>query len=270
MTDTTLAKADPAGMLERVIAGGDLSKLSPADRLAYYMRRCESLGLNPYTQPFEYILLNNKLTLYARKDCADQLRNSRKVSIGKPDIRFEDDWIIVTVEASTPDGRTDSDIGVVNRKDMGGAFGNALMKAVTKAKRRVTLSICGLGMLDETEIDSIPDAKVPPPSVAVLPQRVDQDTGEIHDVPPAFTPAPVTPPNNDTTLAAIRERRAKVMERWETLWAEAQTLGIKGLQPIAANIPLEALIERGRALADQIAIFKENRAALEADELYPE
>lgn len=29
------------------------------------------------------------------------------------------------------------------------------MKAVTKSKRRVTLSICGLGMLDESEADSI-------------------------------------------------------------------------------------------------------------------
>jgi hypothetical protein len=34
-----------------------------------------------------------------------------------------------------------------------------ILKAVTKAKRRVTLSICGLGFLDETEVDSIPGAK---------------------------------------------------------------------------------------------------------------
>jgi hypothetical protein len=32
-------------------------------------------------------------------------------------------------------------------------------KAVTKAKRRVTLSICGLGMLDESEVASIPGAR---------------------------------------------------------------------------------------------------------------
>jgi hypothetical protein len=42
---------------------------------------------------------------------------------------------------------------------MQGNFGNALMKAVTKAKRRVTLSICGLGMLDETEVETIPDVE---------------------------------------------------------------------------------------------------------------
>ena len=41
----------------------------------------------------------------------------------------------------------------------GEALANAYMKAETKAKRRVTLSICGLGMLDETEVETIPDAK---------------------------------------------------------------------------------------------------------------
>src|SRR5512146_110853 len=170
MTETLPAKADPAGLLEQVVVQGDLAKLSPADRLAYYKRVCDSLQLNPYTKPFDYITLNGRLTLYARKDATDQLRRVHKVSIDKPDIRFEDDWIIVTVQARTPDARTDSDIGVVNRKDMGGAFGNALMKAVTKAKRRVTLSICGLGMLDETEIETIPDARQPAPAVAVVPE----------------------------------------------------------------------------------------------------
>jgi len=37
---------------------------------------------------------------------------------------------------------------------------NAIMKAETKAKRRVTLSICGLGFLDESEIENIPGAKM--------------------------------------------------------------------------------------------------------------
>src|SRR5574343_296815 len=45
-----------------------------------------------------------------------------------------------------------------------------MMKAETKAKRRVTLSICGLGMLDETETATIQDAK---------PVTVDAETGEI-------------------------------------------------------------------------------------------
>jgi hypothetical protein len=38
----------------------------------------------------------------------------------------------------------------------GEALANALMRAETKAKRRVTLSIAGLGWLDETELDTMP------------------------------------------------------------------------------------------------------------------
>lgn len=147
-------------VMESVVIGGDLSQLKPAERVEYYKAVCASVGLNPLTRPFEYITLNGKLTLYARKDATDQLREKHSISIGKPDITFQDEWIIVAVVASKQDGRTDSDVGVVNKKDMRGDFGNALMKAVTKAKRRVTLSICGLGMLDETEVETIPTAKL--------------------------------------------------------------------------------------------------------------
>ena len=51
------------------------------------------------------------------------------------------------------------EIGCVAKSDMGGNIQNAEMKAVTKAKRRLTLSLCGLGWLDETEIETIPDAQ---------------------------------------------------------------------------------------------------------------
>ena len=145
-------------IIESVVIGGDLSKLNPDQRVSYYKAVCTSLGLNPLTKPFSYITLNNRLTLYANKDAADQLRNLKNISIDKPEITFQDEWIIVTVVGYDGTGRKDSDVGVVNKKDMRGDFGNALMKAVTKAKRRVTLSICGLGMLDETEIDTIPNA----------------------------------------------------------------------------------------------------------------
>jgi hypothetical protein len=38
----------------------------------------------------------------------------------------------------------------------GEARANAMMKAETKAKRRATLAICGLGMLDESEMSGLP------------------------------------------------------------------------------------------------------------------
>ena len=160
-------------IIESVVIGGDLSKLTPEQRVGYYKAVCTSLNLNPLTKPFSYITLNGKLTLYANKDAADQLRNLKNISIDKPEITFQEDWIIVTVVGYDGTGRKDSDVGVVNKKDMRGDFGNALMKAVTKAKRRLTLSICGLGMLDETEISSIPDAR---------PVQIDVETGEVEHV----------------------------------------------------------------------------------------
>ncbi len=176
-------------VLESVIIQGDLSKLTPGQRVDYYNAVCKSLGLNPLTQPFNYLQLNGKLVLYANKTASDQLRKINEISIEKPDITFEDDWIIVTVAAHDGKGRTDSDVGVVGKKDMRGDFGNALMKAVTKAKRRVTLSICGLGWSDETEVETIPGAR---------PVIVDAGTGEIksEQLPPATeqpAPAPAQP-----------------------------------------------------------------------------
>ena len=114
--------------------------------------------------------------LYARKDATDQLRRNSQVSIIKLERETVNGVYVVTAYAQDGAGRTDSSIGAVNTENLkGDALANAMMKAETKAKRRVTLSICGLGWLDETEIETIPNAH----AVVV------SDTGEIvnHTLP---------------------------------------------------------------------------------------
>ncbi len=146
-------------VLEQVVVQGDLAKLSATDRVVYYNKVCESLGLNPLTQPFQYITLNGKLTLYARRDCTDQLRKLHQVSLTIASSEVMSEVYVVTAKATLPNGRTDESTGVVTISTLkGDALANALMKAETKAKRRVTLSIVGLGWLDETEIETIPQA----------------------------------------------------------------------------------------------------------------
>lgn len=161
---TAIQKADKDRILEQVITKGDLADISPADRVSYYNAVCQSLGLNPLTKPFEFVKLteNGKevIKLYARKDATEQLRKINGVSIWKIENVVEDGCLIVTAYARTPDGREDVDEGVVYIKGkVGDNLANLQMKAITKAKRRVTLSICGLGFLDETEVDSIPNAQ---------------------------------------------------------------------------------------------------------------
>jgi hypothetical protein len=146
--------------IERVIIAGDLSKLTPEERWNYYQGICQSVGLNPFTKPFEYITLNGKLTLYALKGATDQLRGVYGLSMSKPDVRIEDGLCIASVTVTGANGRTDSDIGAVPIDNLkGDARANAIMKAITKAKRRTTLSYCGLGMLDESEVETIRDAR---------------------------------------------------------------------------------------------------------------
>ena len=158
-TSISVQDNNTAELLEAVIIRGDLAKMAPAQRLDYYSQVCQSVGLNPLTKPFEYIVLNGKMTLYAKKDCADQLRKINGVSIDRTEIDKDGDFISVTVYGHDKTGRSDVELGVVSKKDMRGDLANAMMKAMTKAKRRLTLSLCGLGWLDETEVETIPDAK---------------------------------------------------------------------------------------------------------------
>src|SRR5262245_61905396 len=151
---TVPEKTPPVGdIMEQVIVKGDLSKLTPEERVRYYSETCRSLGLNALTRPFEYIVLNGKLQLYARRDAADQLRKINQISVKILSQELRDGLLTIHVSATDKTGREDEDLGVVNFPDTlrGDARANTVLKAVTKAKRRVTLSIAGLGFLDETE-----------------------------------------------------------------------------------------------------------------------
>ena len=152
---------DGAEIMERVLLTGDLAKLTPAERVHYYNAVCDSLQLNKLTKPFDYITLNGKLTLYATRGAADQFRRRDGISISEPSVQFADGLVIVTVTGRDRDGRTDSEIGAVplTANMAPDARANAIMKAITKAKRRLTLSMCGLGWLDETEVETIPTAR---------------------------------------------------------------------------------------------------------------
>src|SRR5512138_2572079 len=99
--------------IESVLIKGDLSALTEAQRLAYYRRICESLGLNPMTQPFEYLRLSGKLVLYARKDATEQLRKIHVVSVTDLHTERTDEIYIVTAHAQDRSGRTDASTGVV-------------------------------------------------------------------------------------------------------------------------------------------------------------
>lgn len=153
---------DPAvglNKIEQVLIQGNLQSLSTDEKLFYYKKVCDSIGLNHLTKPFEYIQLNGKLVLYATRACTDQLRKIHRISVRIKERQTLEGVYIVIAEATDSSGRVDESIGVVPIIGLkGDSLGNALMKAETKAKRRATLSICGLGILDESEIEGAVNA----------------------------------------------------------------------------------------------------------------
>lgn len=267
-------------VIERVITSGDLSKMSAQDRVAFYWKTCESLGLNPLTRPFEFIALNGKLTLYARKDATDQLRKLNAVSV--TNVRREKDEALglLTVYAAGRDktGREDEATGVVSIKGLAGeALANAAMKAETKAKRRLTLSLVGLGFLDESEVEGGGDADVDP------------TTGEISERPKpksllesvkaqqaALAPASDAPAAADATAAvsastpdgngAATPEPAVEGEVRET--PAAMTKDAFGAALAEAHISTDFALARSRELfprGERTPLNDEQRAALLAD-----
>jgi hypothetical protein len=211
-TIATMAPADdaqhaiPPEVMEKVVIGGDLSELNAAQRADYYTAVCRSLGLNPLTKPFEFLTLNGKLRLYALRDCADQLRRLHGISIYITNRERMGDIYIVTARAKDRTGREDESTGAVPLGNLkGDALANALMKAETKSKRRVTLSIASLGWLDETELATIPGVHTDAPDAA------HDITGMSHPLPVGEdgTPGAATPPATnghptESHLAALR------------------------------------------------------------------
>lgn len=203
MNDNTPVKAAPAEIaaIEAALVGGDLAKLTPQQRVVYYNRTCESLGLNPLTKPFSYLALNGKLVLYATRDCTDQLRSNRQVSISDMQPQQIGDLYVVRVTARMPDGRTDAATGAVCIEGLRGEkLANAMMKAETKAKRRATLSICGLGLTDESEVETIEGARTDVVDVqtgeprAEVAQKVAASLGVKPPAPPSGNGGPKQPP----------------------------------------------------------------------------
>jgi hypothetical protein len=167
--------------LWQVVSSGDLKGLTAKQKSDYYLYRCRQEGLNPASQPFQYITFQGREILYAGKTAADQLRKLHGVSITSVQCQDDGETIECEVRVRDRDGREDFEIGTVF---VGGAKGperaNAKMKCLSKAKRRATYSICGTGVLDETEVE----AMVTPAAVAELVatvsgEVVDRETGEI-------------------------------------------------------------------------------------------
>jgi hypothetical protein len=158
-TPQPLMTLDP-NVISSLVINGDLKRLDPGQKVAFYNYRCQQAGLDPAAKPFDLLTLNGKEILYANAACTQQLTANRKLSHQVTNRELVDGIYCVFVRVTGEDGRSTENMGAVPVDNLKGeAKANAMLKATTKAIRRAVLAHCGLGMLDETEAETIPGAQ---------------------------------------------------------------------------------------------------------------
>ncbi|MBL1176917.1 hypothetical protein [Pantanalinema sp. GBBB05] len=150
------------GIIEKVIAeNGDLSRLTAVERKVYYLAMCDRYGLDPFSNPFDYLEGKGKsLKLYPNKRAAEAFGLKHNLSYKITEKSVSDGVAMVTVTV-TDGRRSTEDIGVVeingyiNRAD-------ALKKAVSQARRRAILAWCGFSPESDRENTISAEALDPP------------------------------------------------------------------------------------------------------------
>ena len=221
----SLAKDEGAGeydsrtlavVVESLVVKGDVSLLSPEDKARFYVQMCTQLGLNPASNPLAVLKLNGKEVFYPTRGATDQLaaihRLNREIVDGPKVIDVAGTKLVYAMcRATHPNGRVETAVATVPLTDPA----NVLMRAETKAKRRATLSILGLGMLDESELETIPErlkSEAPPIDLGVLDAKQNEP-----------------PTSNRTALATLEASvaEAKDLEQLALVWID--------LRPAFAN-----------------------------------
>jgi hypothetical protein len=206
-----VAVREESKLIESIVLKGDLSAMSSEDKAAYYARMCDALGLTAATQPFALLKLNGKEIMYPTRGATDQLaaihRINREIIDGPKVVDVAGTKMIYAVcRATHPNGRVETAVATVPLNDPL----NGLMKAETKAKRRATLSILGLGMMDESELDTIPaNAKV----------SVPQPDLSKSSSPPSSESAPKSAPTSKPASAPVTNV-AEASRSIEQVWID--------------------------------------------------
>jgi hypothetical protein len=134
--------------IQKVITAenGRCDKLDPQQKEEYSGWICTVMGVSPALRPVDFIPTKNGIRPYLNKGAAELIRDARKISITSIEVTEQNGMFVVMCHVKDVSGRVDVDLGVCMKGD---EPNNALMKAVTKAKRRATLSMCRLGGIIE-------------------------------------------------------------------------------------------------------------------------
>jgi len=203
------AVLDP-NIQDSIVLRGDLSGLNEGQKRDYYLFRCRQVGLDPAAKPFDLLTLNGKQILYANAGATQQLCSIHKLSTQITHRERVDGIYVVSVRCTGADGRVSENQGAVDVSSLSGErLANAILKATTKAIRRAVLAHCGLGMMDETEVETIPEARRTP-MVAIEQPKATEAPASIVFMVPGAKDAYAKYPNNEEWVAGYLEMAGKI------------------------------------------------------------
>ena len=165
--------------IERVILNHDLRSLTEVERVQYNFALCRSLGLNPLTNPSDYLVTEGKMTPYINATGVAQIRAIHNIST-KITSRTTDSQHMHYVNAIATDanGRSEESTAIVALIDkygkplLGQRRADKMMATETKAKRRATLALVGIPWADGGKIRS---SKTYDPPLDILPPEVEEE-----------------------------------------------------------------------------------------------
>ena len=272
------AMADEAQQAWQVAAaaGKDSRALAPGHRAAALASLCRALHLNPLTNPLIYVTLNGKEVLYVTRQATDQIAarlGLHRETVEGPEVRdFAGTKLLyckVRVTMPGAGGRSETAVATLPPTDLV----NSVMKVETKAKRRATLSMVGLGMMGEDDVEGAAGGEIPvaeeEPTEAQTKLSLDLADCMIHrDAAEAWLKHrdALTREGDDvrkaghaevvkvlmrlmetTKTAADKYLRSVIAERDEAIRAaraaEAKTVEAKAEEPVAASEPTPSPVE---------------------------
>ena len=138
-------------------------------------RSAGSGGGGASAQPFAFLRLSGKEVMYPTRGATDQLARihgvNREIIDGPKVLDLAGAKVLFAVCRATLGHRVETATAAVPLPAGAENVCNAVMKTETKARRRATLAILGLALLDESELDTIPESK-----------RVDLGTPSVADM----------------------------------------------------------------------------------------
>ena len=207
-----------------ILARGNIASLSEEDRTRYILALCDALGLDPRFKPVDLIPgQGGALIPYLNRGATDSL--ARREGIQRTTVVFpkvvEIDGVkcvlCVARATDTKTGRYEERVATAISRD----HQNVFMKVETKAIRRATIAVLGVGMLDESELDGIrgADALAEGARAQALQAHVEATTQRIAMELPSLSQA-----TTEEKAEAWKRHRAQLAEAASITISEAQAV----------------------------------------------